>query len=63
VAIQRGGLYFPSLPRWLFRLLMGSLAALGRWRGREQFLRDRYPEYALYLDALETKAVRPRAHP
>jgi hypothetical protein len=63
VVIQRGGLYFPPLPRWLFRLLMGSLAALGRLRGREQFLRDRYPEYALYLDALEAKAARPRAHP
>jgi quercetin dioxygenase-like cupin family protein len=63
VVIQRGGLYFPPLPRWLFRLLMGSLAALGRLRGREQFLRDRYPEYALYLDALEAKAARTRAHP
>lgn len=63
VVIQRGGLYFPPLPRWLFRLLMASLAALGRWRGREQFLRDRYPEYALFLDALEAKAARTRAHP
>jgi quercetin dioxygenase-like cupin family protein len=63
VVIQRGGLYFPPLPRWLFRLLMGSLAALGRLRGREQFLRDRYPEYALYLDALEAKDARRRAHP
>lgn len=61
VVIQRGGLYFPPLPRWLFRLLMASLAALGRWRGREQFLRDRYPEYVLYLDALEAKAIGARA--
>jgi quercetin dioxygenase-like cupin family protein len=63
VVIQRGGIYFPPLPRWLFRLLMGSLATLGRWRGREQFLRDRYPEYALFLDALEAKAARTRADP
>lgn len=63
VVIQRGGLYFPPLPRWLFRLLMGSLAALGRWRGREQFLRDRYPEYARFLEALEAKATRKRAQP
>ena len=63
VVIQRGGLYFPPLPRWLFRLLMASLAALGRWRGREQFLRDRYPEYALYLAALDAKATTTRAQP
>ena len=42
---------------------MGSLATLGRWRGREQFLRDRYPEYALYLDALGAKATRTHAEP
>ena len=63
VVIQQGGLYFPPLPRWLFRLLMGSLAALGRWRGREQFLRDRYPEYALFLEAQEMNATRTRAQP
>lgn len=63
VVIQRGGLYFPPLPRWLFRLLMTSLAALGRWRGREQFLRERYPEYARFLEALEAKATRTRAQP
>lgn len=63
VVIQRGGLYFPPLPRWLFRALMASLAAAGRWRGREQFLLDHYPEYASYLDALEVKATRTRAQP
>lgn len=60
VVIQRGGLYFPPLPRWLFRTVMASLAALGRWRGREQFLRDRYPEYVSYLDALDVKATGSR---
>ena len=34
VLIDRGGLYFPPLPRWLFRALMATLAAVGRWRGR-----------------------------
>lgn len=63
VVIHRGGLYFPPLPRWLFRLLVGSLAALGRWRGREQFLRDRYPEYAMYLAALKMKGTKTRAQP
>lgn len=63
VVIHRGGLYFPPLPRWLFRLLMASLAALGRWRGREHFLRTRYPEYAMYLAALEMKATKTRAQP
>jgi quercetin dioxygenase-like cupin family protein len=55
VLIQRGGLYFPPLPRWLFRALFGSLAAIGRLRGRERFLLNRYPEYALYLEALGVK--------
>lgn len=63
VVIHRGGLYFPPLPRWLFRFLMASMAALGRWRGREQFLRDRYPEYVSFIDALEVKATRTRAQP
>jgi quercetin dioxygenase-like cupin family protein len=63
VVIQRGGLYFPPLPRWLFRALMASLAAAGRWRGREQFLLDHYPEYASYLDALGVEATGTRAQP
>lgn len=61
VVIHRGGLYFPPLPRWLFRLLMGALAAVGRWRGREHFLRDRYPEYAMYLAALKMTETKTRA--
>ena len=30
VVLQRGGLYFPPLPVWLFRALVSVLAALGR---------------------------------
>jgi quercetin dioxygenase-like cupin family protein len=52
VLIDRGGLYLPPLPRWLFHVTMRSLASIGRWRGRERFLLERYPEYATYLDAL-----------
>lgn len=52
VVIHRGGLYFPPLPRWLFRPLIAGLAALGRWRGWEQSLRRRYPEYARWLESL-----------
>jgi quercetin dioxygenase-like cupin family protein len=52
IVLQRGGLYFPPLPRWLFRALIAGLAALGRWGGREAFLLSRYPEYARYLEAL-----------
>ena len=52
VLIDRGSLYFPPLPRWLFHVTMRSLASIGRWRGRERFLLDHYPEYATYLDAL-----------
>jgi hypothetical protein len=51
VMADRGGLYFPPLPRWLFRALFALLATVGRWRGRERFLRDRYPEYARFIDA------------
>jgi quercetin dioxygenase-like cupin family protein len=58
VLIDRAGMYFPPLPRWLFHGLMGSLATVGRWRGRERFLIDRYPEYALYLEALRPAAIR-----
>jgi hypothetical protein len=52
VVIQRGGLYFPPLPRFLFRPLIGVAAALGRWRGAERFLLDSYPDYARYMEAL-----------
>ena len=58
VLIDRGGLYLPPLPRWLFRVTMRSLASIGRWRGRERFLLDRYPEYATYLDALGVRRRR-----
>ena len=54
VMIDRGGLYLPPLPRWLFRVTMRSLASIGRRRGRERFLLERYPEYATYLDTLES---------
>ena len=56
VVIDRGGLYFPPLPRPLFRVLIGALAAIGRGLGRERFLLSRYPEYRRYLEALGTLA-------
>jgi quercetin dioxygenase-like cupin family protein len=52
VVIHRGVLYFPPLPRFLFRSLVAMAAALGRWRGAERFLVDSYPDYARYLEAL-----------
>jgi quercetin dioxygenase-like cupin family protein len=52
VVLQRTGMYFPPLPRWLFRSSMAALAAVGRWRGREELLLGRYPEYARLLEAL-----------
>jgi quercetin dioxygenase-like cupin family protein len=55
VLIDRGGLYFPPLPRPVFRALMASLATIGRWRGRERFLRAQYPEYDRYLEALRAR--------
>jgi len=58
IVLHRGGLYFPPLPRWLFRLLIGCLAALGRWRGRETFLLSHYPEYRRYLESLGRGARR-----
>lgn len=54
VVVHRSGIYFPPLPRVLFRPLVSFLAALGRWRGEERFLLDRYPDYARYLEALRT---------
>ncbi|MFJ4656927.1 cupin domain-containing protein [Nocardia sp. NPDC088792] len=53
VVLDRCGLYFPPLPRWLFKLLITPLAAIGRWRGREKFLLAEYPEYGRMLDALK----------
>lgn len=52
VVLHRAGIYFPPLPVWLFRGLIAALAALGRWRGREQFLLSRYPEYGRFLAAV-----------
>ena len=53
VVLHRAGLYFPPLPVWLFRGLIAALAAVGRWRGREQYLLSRYPEeYGQFLAAV-----------
>jgi hypothetical protein len=52
IVIHRGGLYFPPLPRFVFRPLINVLAALGRWRGEERFLVDSYPDYNRYVETL-----------
>jgi quercetin dioxygenase-like cupin family protein len=52
VVLHRSGMYFPPLPAWLFRPLIAALAALGRWRGREDFLLRNYPEYGRLLESL-----------
>jgi hypothetical protein len=36
----------------LLQPLISVLAALGRWRGKERFLVDSYPDYARYLKTL-----------
>ena len=48
----------PPLPRWLYHLLIGGLAGLGRWRGREQVLLARYPDYARLLAAVQKQPPR-----
>ena len=55
VLIHRGGLYFPPVPRRLFRALVGLAAGLGRRIGKERFLLDTYPEYGLYLASLRPR--------
>ncbi len=55
VVLHRAGMYFPPLPRWLFRSLIVALAALGRWRGRERFLLRRHPEYDRFLATVGKK--------
>lgn len=54
VVVHRGGLYFPPLPRVFFGPLIAALAALGRWRGEERFLLDRYPDYKRYFESRRT---------
>jgi len=54
VVAHRGGIYFPPLPRALFRPLIAALAAFGRWRGEERFLLDHYPDYARFLASRRT---------
>lgn len=41
----------PRMPRPIYRVLIAALAALGRWRGHERFLFDRYPDYARFIEA------------
>ncbi len=41
--LQRGGVYLPPLPRWLYWPLIGTLGRLGQWMGREKVL-ARYGE-------------------
>jgi quercetin dioxygenase-like cupin family protein len=52
VIMDRDGLYVPPLPRWLFKAMIRTMATIGRHRGRERFLLERYPEYAEYLQVL-----------
>jgi quercetin dioxygenase-like cupin family protein len=56
VVLHDSELYMPPLPVWLYRTLIATLAALGRWRGREQLLLARYPDYARLRDAGRRRA-------
>ncbi len=42
--LQKGDLYMPPLPRWIYWPLIGVLAQLGRWTGGERVL-ARYGEH------------------
>jgi hypothetical protein len=58
VVLHDSALYLPPLPLWLFRPLIATLAAFGRWRGREQVLLARYPDYVRLRDAGRRRARR-----
>ena len=55
VLLHRSAIYLAPMPVWLYRPLIAGLAALGRWRGREQVLRTRYPDYVRLLDAVHRR--------
>lgn len=55
VFLHQSGIWFPPLPAWLFRPMIATAAALGRWRGRERFLLAHYPDYARFLAARRTR--------
>jgi hypothetical protein len=56
VLLHRSELYLAPLPAWLYWPLIAALAALGRWRGKEQTLLARYPDYARLLDAVRRRS-------
>ena len=58
IVLQRSELYLAPLPVWLYWPLIAALAALGRWRGKEQTLLARYPDYARLLDAVRRRSSR-----
>jgi quercetin dioxygenase-like cupin family protein len=57
VLLHRSEVYLAPLPVWLYWPLIAALAALGRWRGKEQTLLARYPDYARLLDAVRRRSL------